>query len=253
MYGKMQESGLSEVVPCTRSSAIWDQYPVFHTWSSSGLTVGSGRSWRLLDGRYSSPSWELWSSHQEGQNSWWLWHPCLPMWQETLHFSFPFIRAKVWLIKINPHFVGAIASMEQRAEGIPGIAGPTASCQTSWTCPAVLLGHELCPQCGSQVLSPTWFCMKHLFWLQLFLHIASPDSDSGFFWFICSFHEMKISPAISINKECHSQQWFLASRCQRGLPKLRSSRCCHSTGWLPRSWGNARSKVNKETGLAPDS
>ena len=29
--------------------------------------------------------------------------------------------------------------------------------------------------------------------------------------------------------------------------------CCHPAWWLLRSWGNARSKVSKETGLVPDS
>lgn len=29
MYGKMQESGLTEIIPLIRTSAIWSQYPVF--------------------------------------------------------------------------------------------------------------------------------------------------------------------------------------------------------------------------------
>ena len=62
---------------------------------------------------------------------------------------------------------------------------------------------------------------------------------------------MKTSPAILISKKCHSHQRFLASKCECGLPKLRSS--CHSQQWLLRSWRSARSKVSKETGLAPDS
>ena len=41
---------------------------------------------------------------------------------------------------------------------------------------------------------------------------------------------MKISPTISINKNYHSHQWFLASKCKWGLPKLWSSRCCHPQG-----------------------
>ena len=61
--------------------------------------------------------------------------------------------------------------------------------------------------------------------------------------------EMKISPDTLINKKWHRHQRFLASKCEWGLLKLRSSGCW----WLLRSWGNARSKVNKETGLAPDS
>ena len=66
--------------------------------------------------------------------------------------------------------------------------------------------------------------------------------------------------AISINKKCHSHQWFLASKCKWGLPKLWSGGCCHPPWWLLRSWGMQEAaichsllKVNKETGLAPDS
>ena len=77
----------------------------------------------------------------------------------------------------------------------------------------------------------------------------------GFFPWVC---EMKISPAISINKKYHSHQWFLVSSCDGGLPKL-------VQGILPppmvtaEELGDARSshllllKVNRETGLAPDS
>ena len=36
---------------------------------------------------------------------------------------------------------------------------------------------------------------------------------------------MKISTTISINKKCHSHQWFLASKCEWEVPKLQSSRC----------------------------
>ena len=66
---------------------------------------------------------------------------------------------------------------------------------------------------------------------------------------------MKIPPALSINKKYHSHQQFLGSKCEGGLPPLWSSRCCHPP---PHGdcWGavggNARSKVNTETGLAPD-
>ena len=63
---------------------------------------------------------------------------------------------------------------------------------------------------------------------------------------------MKIFPVISINKKSHSHQWFLASRCEWGLPKLRSSRCYQPIRGSLRSWANARSKVNKEMGLAPE-
>ena len=68
--------------------------------------------------------------------------------------------------------------------------------------------------------------------------------------------EMKIYPAISINKKCHSHQWFLASKWEQWLPKLRSRGSCHPSWWLLRSWGNARSShlpllnANKKTGFA---
>ena len=58
--------------------------------------------------------------------------------------------------------------------------------------------------------------------------------------------EMKISPAILINKKCHSQQQFLASKCQWGLWKLWSSRCHQPPQFLLRSWQNARSNVNRK-------
>ena len=59
---------------------------------------------------------------------------------------------------------------------------------------------------------------------------------------------MKISPDILISKKCHSHQQFLASKCEWGLPKLRSSRCRQPPWFLLRSWGNARSKVNRRQG-----
>ena len=78
---------------------------------------------------------------------------------------------------------------------------------------------------------------------------------TGFFPWVC---DMKISPATSINKKCHSYQWFLVSSCEWGLPKL-------IQGMLPppmviaEKLGNASSshlpllKVNREPGLPPDS
>ena len=65
--------------------------------------------------------------------------------------------------------------------------------------------------------------------------------------------EMKISPAMLINKRCHSQQHFLTSKCEWRLPKLGSSGCCHPPWWLLRSWGDARSKMSKEMVLALES
>ena len=64
--------------------------------------------------------------------------------------------------------------------------------------------------------------------------------------------KVKIPSAILTNKKCHSHQWFLASKCEWGFPKLQSTGCCHTPQWMLRTWGNARSKVNKEIGLAPE-
>ena len=78
----MQVSGLTEIIPFSCTSAIWGQYPVVF------LSVHH-REW-LLDCRYPSPSWLLLglrNSQLEGLNCRWLWHPCLWIWQEILHFS----------------------------------------------------------------------------------------------------------------------------------------------------------------------
>ena len=41
MYGKMQESGLTEIIPLICTSAIWGQYPVFsHPESPQGALSG---------------------------------------------------------------------------------------------------------------------------------------------------------------------------------------------------------------------
>ena len=41
MYGKMQESGLTEIIPFTGTSAIWGQFPVFsHPESPQGAPLG---------------------------------------------------------------------------------------------------------------------------------------------------------------------------------------------------------------------
>ena len=41
MYGKMQESGLTEIIPLICTSAIWSQYPAFlHPESPQGAQLG---------------------------------------------------------------------------------------------------------------------------------------------------------------------------------------------------------------------
>ena len=46
----------------------------------------------------------------------------------------------------------------------------------------------------------------------------------------------KIFPATLITKKCHSQQPFLASKHEWGLPKLQSSKCYQPLWWLLRSF-----------------
>ena len=54
MYGKMQESGLTEIIPLTGTLAIWGQYPVFsHPEFPQGSPEGVAAVWWLLNGRYS--------------------------------------------------------------------------------------------------------------------------------------------------------------------------------------------------------
>ena len=58
MYGKMKESGLTELIPFICISAIWGLYPFFFfNFVASLVTVGSGGSWQLLDCRHCSPFW----------------------------------------------------------------------------------------------------------------------------------------------------------------------------------------------------
>ena len=65
MYGKIQDCGLTKIIPFI--SAIWCQYPVFcPSWTSLELTIGSGCTPDAANHRYSSPSWVslgLTSSH----------------------------------------------------------------------------------------------------------------------------------------------------------------------------------------------
>ena len=93
MYAKMQETGLTEIVPFTCISAIWGQPAscdlIFHVLSSS-LTVGSGGSLRVT-------AWQafFFLVSLEGWNLGWLWHPCLLIWQEILHFSAQFMTSSL--------------------------------------------------------------------------------------------------------------------------------------------------------------
>ena len=93
MYVKMQESGLTEIIPFICISAIWGQPAscdlIFHILSSS-LTVESGGSLRAT-------AWQVFFFlvALKGWNLGWLWHPCLLIWQEILHFSAQFMTSSL--------------------------------------------------------------------------------------------------------------------------------------------------------------
>ena len=75
--------------------ASWDL--IFHILSSS-LTVGSGSSslWQLTGCHIAGTILPgLRNSYLEGWNSWWLWHPCLLIWQEILHSTLG-VSYKIW-------------------------------------------------------------------------------------------------------------------------------------------------------------
>ena len=111
-----------------------------------------------------------------------------------------------------------------------------------------------------QAIFPTQGLNPGLLHYRQILYCLSQQGSSG-------FHEMIVSPAISINKKCHNRQRFLASKCEWMLPKLWANRCCHPIPpphptvqgdcWGSEVSGNATSshlsllKVNKETGFGP--
>ena len=94
MYAKMWESGLTEIIPFICISAIWGQPAsgdlIYHILGSS-LTVGSGGSLRAT-------ACQVFFSFLvalEGWNLGWLWHSCLLIWQEILHFSAQFMTSSL--------------------------------------------------------------------------------------------------------------------------------------------------------------
>ena len=90
MYGKMWESELPEITPFICIN-YWGQYPVFFTtWAPLRLTIGSGCSLMAARSQVSFSFLSALRAHQltlEDCSHWWLWHPCLLMWQEMFHFS----------------------------------------------------------------------------------------------------------------------------------------------------------------------
>ena len=78
MCGKMQASGLTEIIPFLCISATWGQHPASWFFTDAGLQA----LFSLL-----GPSWHQ-ASHLEALNNWWLWHACLLIWQEILFYSY---------------------------------------------------------------------------------------------------------------------------------------------------------------------
>ena len=98
MYGKMQESGLTEIIPFISLSALWRYYLAsFHIPLSSVLKqrVPGARWLRVSRHCFSWVFSGLRNSYLEGWNSWWLWHPCLLIRQEILHSALG-VSYKIW-------------------------------------------------------------------------------------------------------------------------------------------------------------
>ena len=80
------------------------------------------------------------------------------------------------------------------------------------------------------------------------------SNDSGFplihTQLLAAWHcEVKASPAVPINRKCHSHQRFLPPNVNERSQNW--DQCTRHLQWrLLRSWGKARSKVIKETGDA---
>ena len=71
MYGKMQESGLSEIIPLICTSLIWGQYPVFsHPECPQSSPWEVTAVWWLLDSRYSFLS--EFPQGSPAHHPWWL-------------------------------------------------------------------------------------------------------------------------------------------------------------------------------------
>ena len=90
LYGKMQESG-----HWNHSLHMHLDYPeptsccLLTFWAPLGLAVGSGCSpdGCQITGIFLLPEERALEVKLEACTHWWLWHPCLLVWQEIFHFS----------------------------------------------------------------------------------------------------------------------------------------------------------------------
>ena len=74
-------------------SAIWG--PVSCNFSHPEFFRSPCREWLYPDGCWITQARFYFTSVLEGWDCWWLWHPCLLIWQEIFHFSDAFIK-RIW-------------------------------------------------------------------------------------------------------------------------------------------------------------
>ena len=92
--GSLEESSLSHA-----SQPSWPSILCFHIPSCLGAHC---QEWVQPDGWYSFPSRVPSGLTLEGWAPWWLWHPCLLIRQETLHFSTcNFFREKAVFVAVG--------------------------------------------------------------------------------------------------------------------------------------------------------
>ena len=118
MYGKMQVSGLTEIIPFICISAVWGQPPAswFFYIPRSLFTVGKTRK---LDERHCSPLWALSGlrdSHLEAGNPRRLSHPCLLIRGQILHFTLGWTSPVALVVKEPPASARDVRDMSS----IPG-------------------------------------------------------------------------------------------------------------------------------------
>ena len=104
----MQESGLTDITLMICTSATLGRYPVFSLPAfARGLTIGSGC--RLM-----AAKWQAFLSFLnvlrvhgltlEGCHHWWLWCPCVLMWQEIFHFLVSYGANPIFSFVVTFHF-----------------------------------------------------------------------------------------------------------------------------------------------------
>ena len=79
----------------------------FHILSSSGLTIKSACTLMAARWQVFFTAWVPFRAHKltihDSCNCWWLWHPCLLIWQEILHcwlLQFLLLQMTTWLLVV---------------------------------------------------------------------------------------------------------------------------------------------------------